>query len=41
MAVQKVHSGISLADRLAFGNLTVEETHPEESLAFWLLSGLE
>jgi hypothetical protein len=26
MAVQKEQSGISLADRLAFGNLTVEET---------------
>jgi hypothetical protein len=26
MAVQKEQLGISLADRLAFGNLTVEET---------------
>jgi hypothetical protein len=26
MAVQKKPSGLSLADRLAFGNLTVEET---------------
>ena len=26
MAVQKEQSGVSLADRLAFGNLTVEET---------------
>jgi hypothetical protein len=26
MAVQKEQPGISLADRLAFGNLTVEET---------------
>jgi hypothetical protein len=26
MAVQKEQSGLSLADRLAFGNLTVEET---------------
>jgi hypothetical protein len=26
MAVQKEQSGISLADRLAFGNSTVEET---------------
>jgi hypothetical protein len=26
MAERKEHSGLSLADRLAFGNLTVEET---------------
>ena len=26
MAAQKEQSGVSLADRLAFGNLTVEET---------------